>query len=94
MYLFAHIVRTQSQLLGVAITMFIIMDIFWLIIPAAILGGLGVSKASTTYILGNVAFGYASPAGWNVWKDACYSETIQCFVVGRIGHNITACFSG
>ena len=77
MYLFAHIVRTQSQLLGVAITMFIIMDIFWLIIPAAILGGLGVSRASTTYILGNVAFGYASPAG--------YGSLVQFFFTNHIG---------
>ena len=77
MYLFAHIVRTQSQLLGVAIAIFIIMDIFWLIIPAAILGGLGISRASTTYILGNVAFGYASPAG--------YGSLVQFYFTNHIG---------
>ena len=77
MYLFAHIVKTQSQLLGVAIAMFIIMDIFWLIIPAAILGGLGISRASSTYILGNVAFGYASPAG--------YGSLVQFYFTNHIG---------
>lgn len=77
MYLFAHIVKSQSQLLGVAISMFIIMDIFWLIIPAAILGGLGISRTSTTYILGNVAFGYASPAG--------YGSLVQFFFTDHLG---------
>lgn len=77
MYMFAHIVKTQSRLLGIAIALFIIMDIFWLIIPAAILGGLGISRASTTYILGNVAFGYASPAG--------YGSLVQFFFTNHVG---------
>lgn len=77
MYLFAHIVKSQSQLLGVAIAMFIIMDIFWLIIPAAILGGLGISQASSPYIMGNVAFGYASPAG--------YGSLVQFYFTDHIG---------
>lgn len=77
MYLFAHIVKAQSRLLGIAIAMFIVMDIFWLIIPAAILGGLGISRASTTYILGNVAFGYASPAG--------YGSLVQFFFTNHVG---------
>lgn len=77
MYMFAHIVRSQSRLLGIAIALFIIMDIFWLIIPAAILGGLGISRASTTYILGNVAFGYASPAG--------YGSQVQFFFTNHVG---------
>lgn len=77
MYMFSHLVRAQSALLGVAISLFIVMDIFWLIIPAAILGGLGISRVSTTYILGNVAFGYASPAG--------YGTLVQFFFTKHIG---------
>lgn len=77
MYLFAHIVKTQSFLLGIAISMFIIMDMLWLIIPAALLGGLGIPRASSTYILGNVAFGYASPAG--------YGSLVQFYFTDHIG---------
>ena len=77
MYMFAHFVKTQSRLLGIAIAMFIIMDIFWLIIPAALLGGLGISRTSTTYILGNVAFGYASPAG--------YGSLVQFYFTKHVG---------
>lgn len=77
MYMFSHLVRTQSALLGVAISLFIMMDIFWLIIPAAILGGLGISRVSSTYIIGNVAFGYASPAG--------YGTLVQFFFTKHIG---------
>lgn len=77
MYMAAHLVKSQSRLLGIAIALFIIMDIFWLIIPAAILGGLGISRVSSTYILGNVAFGYASPAG--------YGSLVQFFFTDHIG---------
>lgn len=76
MYMFAHIVKTQSRLLGIAIAMFIIMDIFWLIIPAAILGGLGISRTSTTYILGNIAFEYASPAGYGSLVQFLFTKHI------------------
>lgn len=82
MYMFSHMVRTQGALLGVAITLFIVMDIFWLIIPAAVLAGLGISSVSTTYIYGNVAFGYASPAG--------YGGLVQFFFTEHIGFLSTA----
>lgn len=77
MYMFSHVVESQGTLLGIAITLFIVMDIFWLIIPAAVLGGLGISRVSSTYIFGNVAFGYASPAG--------YGGLVQFFFTNHIG---------
>lgn len=82
MYMFSHIVRSQGALLGVAIALFIVMDIFWLIIPAAVLGGFGVSRVSSTYIYGNVAFGYASPAG--------YGGLVQFLFTNHVGLLSTA----
>ena len=77
MYMASHLVRSQGFLLGIAISLFIVMDIFWLIIPAAVLGGFGVSRVSSAYIYGNVAFGYASPAG--------YGSLVQFYFTNHVG---------
>lgn len=76
-YLFSHMVRSQGALLGAAIATFVVWDLFWSIIPIALLSAFGVSSSSDSYLLTQIAFNYASPAG--------YSTLITTFFTGKIG---------
>ncbi len=76
-YMFSHLAKSQGSLLGGAIAIFVVMDLFWSIIPIAILSALSVSSTSTAYILTSIGFDYASPAG--------YSSLIQTMFTGKFG---------
>ncbi len=76
-YMFTHIVKSQGALLGVSIAVFVVMALFWSIIPLTVLAVLNVSPTSSTYILASVAFNYASPSG--------YSSLVQFLFTKHIG---------
>lgn len=76
-YMFSHIVKSQGALLGASIAVFIVLDLFWSIIPVAILAALGVSSSSNEYVLGTIAFDYISPSG--------FSSLVQTMFTGKIG---------
>ena len=76
-YMFSHIVRSQGALLGASIAVFIVLDLFWSIIPVAILAALSVSTSSNAYVLGTIAFDYVSPSG--------FSFLVQTMFTGKLG---------
>ncbi|WP_393970712.1 ABC transporter permease subunit [Oxyplasma meridianum] len=76
-YMFSHIAKSQGAVLGAAIALFVVMDLFWSIIPIAVLSALKVSSSSTAYVYGTIAFNYASPAG--------YSSLVQTMFTHKIG---------
>ena len=76
-YMFSHIVKSQGALLGASIAVFIVLDLFWSIIPVAILAALNVSSSSNAYVLGTIAFDYISPSG--------FSSLVQTMFTGKIG---------
>ncbi len=76
-YMFTHIVKSQTGLLGVSIAVFVVMALFWAIIPLTVLAALNVSPASSTYISASVGFNYASPSG--------YSSLVQFLFTKHIG---------
>jgi len=76
-YMFSHLVKSQGALLGAAIGIFVVWDLFWTIIPIAILSALGISSSSNTYLSAEVIFNYASPAG--------YGSLVQSLLTGKIG---------
>jgi len=76
-YMFSHIAKSQGAVLGAAIGVFVVMDLFWSIIPIAILSALRVSSSSTSYVYGTIAFNYASPSG--------YSSLVQTMFTDKIG---------
>ncbi len=75
-YLFSHITKSQGSLLGGAIALFVVMDLFWSIIPIAILSALRISPSSNAYISASVAFDYASPAGYSTLVQALFTNKI------------------
>jgi ABC-2 type transport system permease protein len=76
-YLFSHLVKSQGALLGAAIAIFVVWDLFWTIIPIAILSALGIGSSTNTYLSAEVLFNYISPAG--------YGSLVQTFFTGKIG---------
>lgn len=76
-YMFSHLVKSQGSLLGISIAIFVIMALFWAIIPVVVLLALSISPASSTYITASVAFNYASPSG--------YSSLVQFLFEGHMG---------
>ncbi|AKA48559.1 hypothetical protein IX51_04990 [uncultured archaeon] len=76
-YMFAHVVKSQGALLGVSIAVFVVMALFWSIIPFTILAALNIAPASSTYIFASVVFNYASPSG--------YSSLVQFLFTNHIG---------
>ncbi len=73
-YLFSHLVKSQGSLLGGAIGVFVVMDLFWSIIPLAILSALRVSPGSNAYITASVGFDYASPAGYSTLVQTMFTD--------------------
>lgn len=76
-YMFSHIAKSQGAVLGAAIGIFVVMDLFWSIIPLAILSALKIASSSATYVYGLIAFDYASPSG--------YSSLVQTMFTDKIG---------
>lgn len=76
-YMFSHLVKSQGALLGAAIGIFVVWDLFWTIIPIAILSALGISSSSNTYLTAEILFNYASPAG--------YGSLVQSLLTDKIG---------
>jgi ABC-2 type transport system permease protein len=76
-YMFSHIAKSQGAVLGASIAIFVVMDLFWSIIPIAILSALKVSSSTSTYVYGTIAFNYASPSG--------YSSLVQTMFTDKIG---------
>ncbi|HLH86560.1 MAG TPA: ABC transporter permease subunit [Thermoplasmataceae archaeon] len=75
-YVFSHLVSSQGALLGAAIAVFVVMDLFWSIIPLAVLAALGVSSSSNLYVQATVAFYYASPGGYSSLVNALRTNSI------------------
>lgn len=76
-YMFSQLVKSQGGILGIAIALFVVLDLFWAIFPVAILAALGISTSSTTYIQTSVAFDYASPSS--------YGALVQTMFTGKFG---------
>ncbi len=76
-YMFSQLVKSQGGILGIAIGLFVVLDLFWTIIPLAILAALGISTSSTAYIQTSVGFDYASPAS--------YGTLVQAMFTGKFG---------
>ncbi len=76
-FMFTHIARSQGALLGVSIALFVVMGLFWQVIPAVIVLALGIGAQSSIYIPLTLAFNYASPAG--------YSNLVSFFFTNRVG---------
>jgi ABC-2 type transport system permease protein len=77
-YLISHIIKSQGSLLGFAIGIFIVMDLFWQVIPYSIISALGISPSSSSYVTINMMFDYLSPAG--------YSNLFQALLTGKLGY--------
>lgn len=75
-YMFTHIVKSQGALLGVSIAVFVVMALFWSIIPLTVLAVLNVPTASSTYIFTSVAFNYASPSGYSTLVQFLFTKHI------------------
>ena len=76
-YMFSHIAKSQGAVLGAAIGVFVVMDLFWSIIPLAILSALKIASTTTTYVYATIAFDYASPSG--------YSSLVQTLFTNKLG---------
>jgi len=76
-YMFSHIAKSQGAVLGAAIGVFVVMDLFWSIIPIAILSALRIASTTTTYVYATIAFDYASPSG--------YSSLVQTMFTNKLG---------
>lgn len=76
-YMISHIVKSQGALLGAAIGIFIVMDLFWEIIPMAVIYALGISSSSSAYVVLNILFDYISPAG--------YSNLFEALITNKLG---------
>ncbi len=76
-YMISHLVKSQGALLGAAIGIFVVMDLFWEIIPLAVISALGISSSSSTYVITNIIFDYISPAG--------YSNLFQTLITNKLG---------
>lgn len=75
-YMFSHITRSLGGLLGAAIGIFVVLDIFWEIIPAAIIAALGVPTSSSTYVYSNIALDYVSPSGYESLVELLFTKHI------------------
>jgi ABC-2 type transport system permease protein len=75
-YMFAHLVKSQGALLGASIAIFVVFDLFWAIIPFAILRALSIPSTSSTYVLGNVLFDYISPSGYSNLTQLLFTKKL------------------
>ena len=73
-YMFSHIAKSQGAVLGAAIALFVVPDMFWSIIPIAILAALKISTSSTAYVSASVGFDYASPAGYSMLVQTMFTD--------------------
>ena len=73
-YMFSHIAKSQGAVLGAAIALFVVLDLFWSIIPIAILAALKISTSSTAYVSASVGFDYASPAGYSILVQTMFTD--------------------
>lgn len=76
-YLISHVVKSQGALLGAAIGVFVVMDLFWQAIPFAVISALGIPYGSSTYVSTKIIFDYISPSG--------YSDLMQSLATGMLG---------
>lgn len=76
-YFFTHLVKSQGALLGISIALFVVMGLFWAVIPLTVMLGLGIGASSPSYIPLTLAFNYASPHG--------YSSLVSFFFTNRVG---------
>ncbi len=75
-YMISHITRSLGGLLGAAIGIFVVLDIFWEIIPAAIIAALGISTSSSAYVYSNIAMDYVSPSGYESLVELLFTKHI------------------
>lgn len=76
-YFISHLVNSQGTLLGIAIGIFVVFDLFWEIIPMAVISALGISSSSSSYVILNILFDYISPAG--------YPNLFQTLITDKLG---------
>ena len=75
-YMFSHITKSLGALLGAAIGIFVVLDIFWEIIPAAVIAALGISTSSSAYVYSNIALNYVSPSGYESLVELLFTKHI------------------
>ena len=75
-YLFTHLVKSQGSILGIALVLFVVFDLFWSIIPVAVEAGLGITGSSAIYIPTNIGFDLASPSGFSSLVQFYFQNTL------------------
>jgi ABC-2 type transport system permease protein len=83
-YLFSHMLKSQGALLGSLIGIFMVFSLFWSVIFDVLVSVFSIPSGTSTYITFQVAFNYASPAG--------YSSLVQLYITHALGGFIS--FSG
>ena len=76
-YMFSRLVKSQGALLGITITLFIVMGLFWSVISAVTQLALGIGASSPSYLPLTIAFDFASPSG--------YSTLVSFYFTNKIG---------
>ncbi len=76
-YMFTHMVKSQGALLGISIFLFVLMDLFWSVIPVIVMLVFSIGAGNPLYLPLSLGFDYASPSG--------YSNLINFFFTNSIG---------
>lgn len=76
-YMFSRVVKSQGALLGITIAVFVVMGLFWSIIPVVAMLALGITASSSSYLPLTLLFDFASPSG--------YSSLVSFFFTNSIG---------
>ncbi|MEM3934314.1 MAG: ABC transporter permease subunit [Thermoplasmatales archaeon] len=84
-YFFAHIIKSQGALLGSLIGIFMVFSLFWNVIFDVLVSVFSITSGTSTYIRFQVAFDYASPAG--------YASLVQLYLTHSFG-GISSLFGG
>jgi ABC-2 type transport system permease protein len=83
-YFFSHLLKSQGALLGSLIGIFMVFSLFWSVIFDVLVSVFSIPSGTSTYVTFQVAFNYASPAG--------YSSLVQLYITHTLGG--FASFSG
>lgn len=76
-YMFSHLVKSQGALLGITIAIFVVLGLFWAVIPVVVMLVAGIGASSHLYLPLTLTFNFASPSG--------YSNLTSFFFTNRTG---------
>jgi ABC-2 type transport system permease protein len=75
-YFFSHLVKSQGSLLGSAIGLFVVFGLFWSVVADVFIFAFHISSTSTAYVTTQIAFDYASPAGFSSLFQILFEKTL------------------